>query len=129
MISGFLAQRIDLVTRRNATIDRDGLQPCEPGQRADLSRDLGGELACGGKHESSWALAMLLEESVEQPQREGRRLAGASLCQTQHIAAGATCRNRLELDWPGILETNGVNAANEGFMELEAIETGRSSRF
>ena len=90
----------------------------------DLGRDLSGELPCGGKHQSSRALTAILEEPIEQGQREGRRFASAGLGEAQHVAASATCRNRLELDRPGILKTNGADAANEGFMKLEPVEAG-----
>ena len=98
------------------------------GQGADLSRDLSGEFPRGSEHQGSRLRAARLEKPVEQGQRKGRRLAGAGLSQAQHVAAGATRGNGLLLDRPGILETDAANAANQGLVEFEPVETGRRSR-
>ncbi len=47
---------------------------------------------------------------MQQRQREGRRLAGAGLGQSHHVAAGEARGDGFVLDWPGFLEAGGVTA-------------------
>ncbi len=56
----------------------------------------------------------MIDEAIEQGQREGRRLSGSGLRQAEHIAAGQGRGNRFGLDGPGILKTRGVQTAEDG---------------
>jgi hypothetical protein len=122
-------QLVDLASDRDAAVDRDDLHAAEPGERAELGRDLGGELPGGGDHQCARALATFVEEPVEQRQRIGRRLASSGLGQAKHVPACKTCWNGLELDLPRAFEACVANSAHEGFLEPEPVESGRAVRY
>ena len=123
------SQCVDLASDRDAAIDRDHLHAREPGERAELGRDLGGELPGGGDHQCARALATVIEEPVEQRQRIGRRLASAGLGQAQHVPSGKSGWNGLELDLPGAFEACVPDSSHEGFLEPEPVESGRAVRY
>ena len=121
-------QRAQLATHRDAPVDGNHLQTSKLGERADLLRDLAGELSGGGEHQSSRAPAVRREESVEQRQREGRGLASAGLSHAQHVAAIEPGGNGFELDRAGGLIASGADTTDERFVKPEPFETVRYIR-
>jgi hypothetical protein len=67
-----------------------------------------------------------VEESVEQRQRNGRRLAGTRLGQTEYVTTPEAGGNRFELDRPRSVETSGTDTVHESVVQVEPVESGPS---
>ena len=110
----------------------DDLHAGELREHADLGGDLGGQLAGGGEHQGagppSGALAAAAAQSVEEWQREGGRLAGAGLCEAQHVGAFERGGDGLGLDGPGYGEPCSAYPAHEVRVKLEPVEAGCRDR-
>ena len=125
---GASTQRAELATHRDAPVDRDDFHLGELGERADLLRDLGGELPSRGQHQGPRALTTCCEESVEHGQREGCGFASAGLSQAQHVAAVEAGGNGFELDRSRSFEASGTDATDEGLVKPKPVEAVRYNR-
>jgi hypothetical protein len=120
-----LAQGVDLVAHRNAAKDGDHPQARELCEQADFGRDLAGEFSGWGEDQDPGSFALALEKSIEQGEREGRRLARTRLGQAQYVAAIPAGWDGFELDRPRVLEASRADAAHQGLVEPELVESGR----
>jgi len=125
---GAPAEGADLTADRDASVQGHHLDAGELGERADLGRNLGGQLPGGSDHQGLGAVLGSFEEPVEQGQRERGRLAGTGMGQAQHVAAVEAGGNGLVLDGTGVFEASGADSALESLVELEPVEAGRSFR-
>ena len=124
---GTAAQRVDLRLLRAATEDRGGLDARVLGEHADLGVDLDGELARRREDEDERALARLFDQTLQDRQRERRRLAGARLGEAHDVAAVHCGRDGLGLDRPGFIEAGLGDGACECIVEPEVRESARGS--
>jgi hypothetical protein len=118
------AQSVGLPSQRDAAEEGDHVELGELRENPDLLRDLGGELPGGREDQGTRAPAALIEELVEDGQREGCGLAGTGLGQAQDVSAFEAGGNGFFLDGARALEAGGRDAANQRGMQLEAVESG-----
>ena len=112
----------------DAAVDGGQLQAGELGQRAELVGDLGGQFTGGCEHQNPGRAGDRdLQHAVQDGERERRGLAGAGLGQPQDILAGHGRGNGVGLDGPGGIESQSANAAREGLVEPEVIESTRGN--
>lgn len=119
---GVPAQGLGLGPLGDPAEEQRGLQLRELREEPDLGLDLGGQLAGRRDDQGAGPGAALVEELVQEGQREGRGLAGTGLGQAQDVGALQRRRNRLGLDRPGLLEPGRADAALQVRVELETVE-------
>ena len=94
-------------------------------QRADLIADLCRQLARWRQHKRARSAASIAAEAVQQGQREGRRLAGTSLGEAQHIVPREGRGDGVGLDGSGLDKALGEHPSEDGRIEAEPVEAGR----
>ena len=118
------------VPHRDTAVDRGGLDPGEAREQADLRVDLLGELAGGGQDQRPGiARAGGLEQPLEEGQREGRRLAGAGLCQAEHVSARERRGDRLRPGSRAVPRSRPRARRVRAARQPELFESSRGGRF
>ena len=98
-------QRADLGAHRDATDHERGTDAHMSAVRAKTIADLPRQLAGRTEHQHAAGFPLKRpstgEEMMQDRQRERRRLAGACLCNSNHVTAREGNRNGLRLNWRG----------------------------
>ena len=98
-----VARGLGLRGDRDAAVDRGDPEVVRRRDRADLGRDLRGELAGGDEHEPGRARVARVEP-LDERHGEGERLAGARRRLREHVAAGERVREDEPLNSEGSVD-------------------------
>src|SRR5207237_4612796 len=116
------AEGVLLGGHADAAIDRVAADLRALREAAEGDLDLGRELAGRREDEGPSVARSLLQESMEDGQKERGRLPGAGLRGPDHVAAGQDGGNRLLLDRRRRFVSEAVDSSEEDRVQTEMIE-------